>query len=173
MHGKKIVHRDLKPRNILINQNCDLKIADFGFARALGDIINPNLTQYVATRWYRAPQLLLENSIYSTAVDIWSIGCIHAEMILKKVLLKGMSTKDQFLKISEEIGMPDEEKLQNYPKEVQILVRSVMKKRKNQTIFEKLKGRISDEELDLLHKMLQFFPGDRISAADALKHPFF
>ena len=94
-------------------------------------------------------------------------------MILKRVLLKGMSAKDQFQKISEEIGVPNEEKLNKYPKQVGDLIRMIMKKKKISNIFEKLKGKISDQELDLLKRMLEFFPEDRITAHEALNHPFF
>lgn len=91
IHSGKVVHRDLKPRNLLVNSNCDLKICDFGLARA----ILPNLkykndmTDYVATRWYRAPELLLESRNYTEAVDMWAVGCIFAELLKRKPLLPG------------------------------------------------------------------------------------
>jgi serine/threonine protein kinase len=98
IHSANIVHRDLKPRNILVNSNCDLKICDFGLARALlpsepGTKANV-ITDYVTTRWYRAPELLLTAREYSTSVDMWSVGCIFAEMIRRRPLLPGTDTRN-------------------------------------------------------------------------------
>ena len=76
MHASSIIHRDLKPSNILINKNCDLKICDFGLARGVDDSRQQQLTEYVVTRWYRAPELLVENQDYTTAIDVWAVGCV-------------------------------------------------------------------------------------------------
>ena len=85
-----------KPRNLLVNSNCDLKICDFGLARSLFHNQKANvLTEYVATRWYRAPELLLSANHYTTSVDMWSVGCIFAEMLQRKPLLPGTDTKNQ------------------------------------------------------------------------------
>ena len=88
LHSCGILHRDLKPRNLLVNSNCDLKICDFGLSRANIDELMTSsavLTDYIATRWYRAPELLLSCSNYTTAIDVWSVGCICAELIGRKV----------------------------------------------------------------------------------------
>ena len=95
MHSAKLLHRDLKPRNLLVNSNCDLKICDFGLARA--DLPNltvraAQMTDYVATRWYRAPEVLLAVKHYTSAMDMWSIGCIFAELLLRKPILPGKDT---------------------------------------------------------------------------------
>ncbi|KAL3919145.1 MAG: hypothetical protein SGPRY_005736, partial [Prymnesium sp.] len=81
VHSAKVLHRDLKPGNLLVNKNCDLKICDFGLARGVDPTQNGSqqLTEYVVTRWYRAPELLVENDIYDEGIDIWSVGCILAE----------------------------------------------------------------------------------------------
>lgn len=96
MHSARILHRDLKPRNLLVNSNCDLKICDFGLARAdLPDlrVRAAQMTDYVATRWYRAPEVLLSFKKYSSAMDVWSAGCIFAELLLRKPLLPGNDTQ--------------------------------------------------------------------------------
>mmetsp|Transcript_22877 Transcript_22877/g.77230 ORF Transcript_22877/g.77230 Transcript_22877/m.77230 type:complete len:251 (+) Transcript_22877:44-796(+) len=93
LHAAHVLHRDLKPGNLLVNKNCDLKICDFGLARP----VNPDpstkedqcMTEYVVTRWYRAPELLVENQDYTGAIDIWACGCILAEMIAREALFKG------------------------------------------------------------------------------------
>lgn len=98
MHSANIIHRDLvlalykKPRNLLVNRNCDLSICDFGLARAIGEDTNtPSqiMTDYVATRWYRAPELLLGQTKYGPSVDVWSVGCILAELLGRKSFLCG------------------------------------------------------------------------------------
>ena len=89
------MHRDLKPRNLLINSNCDLKICDFGLARAMIPEMKEksvNMTDYVATRWYRAPELLLSMREYNESVDVWSVGCIFAELIRKRPFLPGTNS---------------------------------------------------------------------------------
>ena len=89
MHSAGILHRDLKPRNILVNTNCDLKICDFGLSRADIPLLQSHsvmLTDYITTRWYRAPEVLLSWKKYSSAIDVWSVGCILAEMISRKIL---------------------------------------------------------------------------------------
>ena len=97
IHSAGVVHRDLKPRNLLVNSNCDLKICDFGLARALVPELKTKagvLTDYVATRWYRAPELLLSWRDYTESVDVWSVGCIFAELLRRKPFLPGMDTKN-------------------------------------------------------------------------------
>ncbi len=113
LHSANVIHRDLKPSNILVNKNCDLKICDFGLARGFRsqDQEDPNLTDYVVTRWYRAPEVVLLASEYTKAIDVWSVGCILCELVGRKALFTGKDHLDQIKKIIEIIGMPGEEDL--------------------------------------------------------------
>jgi cell division cycle 2-like len=111
MHANWIMHRDLKTSNLLMNNRGMIKVADFGLARYFGDPCPP-LTQLVVTLWYRSPELLLGAKEYGTAVDMWSIGCIFAELILKQPLFQGKSEIDQLSKIFELMGVPTD---QNWP----------------------------------------------------------
>ena len=89
IHSARIIHRDLKPSNILLNENCDVKLCDFGLSRNLSKEKGEDLTEYVVTRFYRAPEIMLSSHEYSKAVDVWSIGCSFAEVISGKVLFPG------------------------------------------------------------------------------------
>jgi p38 MAP kinase len=103
-----VVHRDLKPSNILVNENCDLKICDFGLAR----IQDPQMTGYVSTRYYRAPEIMLTWQKYDVEVDIWSAGCIFAEMLEGKPLFPGKDHVNQFSIITELLGTPPDDVIQ-------------------------------------------------------------
>lgn len=94
MHSCNIIHRDIKPSNILLDKKCNVKICDFGLCRGFNDE-NENKTDYVVTRWYRAPEVILNASDYSKPVDIWSIGCIFAELMYRTVLFPGENYLDQ------------------------------------------------------------------------------
>jgi serine/threonine protein kinase len=97
VHSAGIYHRDLKPRNLLVNSNCDLKICDFGLARADIEQLQTSqtaLTDYIATRWYRAPEVILSWRKYTAAIDVWSVGCILAELIIRKPLLPASSEEE-------------------------------------------------------------------------------
>merc|ERR1711970_722692 len=106
-HQRRVLHRDLKPANLLIDKNGVIKLADFGLARAFGVPVRL-YTHEVVTLWYRAPEILLGTRYYSTAVDIWSIGCIFVEMITRKALFQGDSEIDQLFRIFRTLGTPDE-----------------------------------------------------------------
>merc|ERR1712137_599393 len=119
MHSANVIHRDLKPRNILVNSNCDLKICDFGLARARfsdSEWVCP-MTEYVCTRWYRAPEVLCSWLDYSAAIDMWSIGCILAELHTRNALFPGSTTQHQLDLIIHLIGTPDDDELANIPNE--------------------------------------------------------
>jgi p38 MAP kinase len=105
VHSAGVIHRDLKPSNILVNENCDLKICDFGLAR----IQDPQMTGYVSTRYYRAPEIMLTWQKYDVEVDIWSVGCIFAEMLEGKPLFPGKDHVNQFSIITDLLGTPPDD----------------------------------------------------------------
>ncbi|XP_076915548.1 mitogen-activated protein kinase homolog NTF6-like [Bidens hawaiensis] len=169
VHSANVLHRDLKPSNLLLNANCDLKICDFGLARTTSE--TDFMTEYVVTRWYRAPELLLNCSEYTAAIDIWSVGCILMEIALREPLFPGKDYVQQLVLITELLGSPDDSDLgflrsDNARKYVKQLPYVPTK-----TFQEKFPN-ASPLVLDLAEKMLVFDPSKRISVEDALNHPF-
>jgi p38 MAP kinase len=127
VHSAGVVHRDLKPSNILVNENCDLKICDFGLAR----IQDPQMTGYVSTRYYRAPEIMLTWQKYDTEVDIWSAGCIFAEMLEGKPLFPGKDHVNQFSIITELLGTPPDDVIETIGSENTLrFVRSLPRREK-------------------------------------------
>lgn len=170
MHSAGVLHRDLKPSNLLLNSNCDLKVCDFGLARGVNDEIL-DLTEYVVTRWYRAPEIMLACREYTYAIDVWSVGCILAELLARKPLFPGDDYIHQLHLISDVVGTPSADDLAFVPSERARKFMSNLppKERINlATLFP----RASAESLDLLNKMLVFNPANRITVEDALAHPY-
>ncbi|GKY99383.1 hypothetical protein MPSEU_000893000 [Mayamaea pseudoterrestris] len=178
IHSCGVLHRDLKPSNLLVNSNCDLKICDFGLARGIAQPEEEGrngtllLTEYVVTRWYRAPEIMLACHEYSFPIDLWSVGCIFAELILRKPYFPGDDYIDQLTIICEKLGKLPEGDLD--------FVTSDKAKRFMRKLPSKPPIHFSlqfpgtpPEALDVVRKMLEVHPDKRITVADALDHPFF
>ncbi|XP_059812357.1 cyclin-dependent kinase 4 isoform X1 [Hypanus sabinus] len=165
LHSHNVVHRDLKPEDILVTSRGQVKLADFGLARIYR--FQMALTPVVVTLWYRAPEVLLQ-STYATPVDLWSTGCIFAEMICRRPLFCGKSEVDQLGKIFDMTGLPAEE---DWPKDV-TLPRSAFTNRPPQSVKNFI-PEIDDLGASLLLELLTFSPMKRISAFKALQHPYF
>jgi cyclin-dependent kinase 2 len=168
-HSHRVLHRDLKPQNILIDRRSVVKLADFGLARAFGLPIN-TLTHEVVTLWYRAPEILLGAKQYSAPVDIWSVGCIFAELAHKKPFFMGDSEIDQLFKIFRVLGTPYEE---NFPGVTELPYFKYSFPKWKPTNLANLAPNLCDKGVDLLSRMLCYDPSRRIHAKDALKHPYF
>ncbi|KAI8326418.1 putative osmotic sensitivity map kinase [Martensiomyces pterosporus] len=167
VHSAGVIHRDLKPSNIVINENCDLKICDFGLAR----VQDPQMTGYVSTRYYRAPEIMLTWQKYDVAVDIWSTGCIFAEMFEGTPLFPGKDHVNQFSIITELLGTPPDDVIQTIGSENTLrFVQSLP--HRDPVPFKERFANIEPLALDLLEKMLVFDPRKRITAAEALAHPY-
>ncbi|KAJ5158158.1 uncharacterized protein N7500_007809 [Penicillium coprophilum] len=167
IHSAGVIHRDLKPSNILVNENCDLKICDFGLAREQ----DHQMTGYVATRYYRAPEIMLTWQRYGYAVDIWSSGCILAEMLLGKPLLPGKDNVDQFRLITEMFGKPPKEVMETIYSDITIKFVNSLPQTKPRSL-EATMGDVDPEAIRLSERMLDIDPQKRITAADALTHPY-
>ena len=174
IHSAGIIHRDLKPSNILINSDVNIKICDFGLARSLalgkeGSL--PVLTDYVATRWYRAPEILLGSTKYSKAADVWSIGCILGELLVGKALFPGTSTLNQLNKVLEITGKPSKDDIIALQSDLANTMLETIPSIKTKNLKNMFKNG-SANAIDLLGKMLQFNPSKRITIDEALQHPF-
>ncbi|URD96319.1 mitogen-activated protein kinase [Musa troglodytarum] len=169
VHSASVLHRDLKPSNLLLNANCDLKIGDFGLARTTSE--TDFMTEYVVTRWYRAPELLLNCSEYTAAIDIWSVGCILGEIVTREPLFPGKDYVHQLRLITELIGSPDDSSLGFLRSDnARRYVRSLPQYPK-QNFFARFPT-MSNGAIDLLVKMLVFDPSKRITVDQALHHPY-
>lgn len=164
----KVMHRDLKPQNVLVDtKKQQLFVCDFGSAKKYGNG-EPNAS-YICSRFYRAPELLLGNEIYEAHVDLWSVGCVMAEMFLGIPIFIGENTKDQLRKIAEVIGFPDDFDLRGMG----------VKKAEHFEgvspigIKKKLTGKAPPQAIDLISKILIYNPEKRIRPIDAMLHPYF
>eukprot|EP00759_Apiculatamorpha_spiralis_P006906 PhF_6_TR14125/c0_g1_i1/m.22583/K04371/MAPK1_3; mitogen-activated protein kinase 1/3 len=179
LHSAHIVHRDIKPQNVLIDDGCEVVLCDFGLARGISD---DDQTVYVETRWYRAPELLMGFPTYNEKVDIWSLGCVMAELMMptlsRRPLWQGRDTVNQLDLILETIGVPTAESIQNIGTPASLTYINNRRSRNDVPTTSQLELVFPPEStdpqaLDLLRTMLTFSPNERASAAECLAHPFF
>lgn len=171
MHLSNVIHRDIKPSNLLLNKNCELKICDLGLARGY-DIESDNLTEYVVTRWYRAPEVILNSSMYTEKIDVWSIGCVFAELMGRAPLFPGEDYLDQVKRVIGVLGTPSPEDMEfiGNPSAVRFINKLP---RRDKAKWSSIYSKASPQALDLLDKMLVFNPEKRWNVIQCLRHPYF
>ncbi|KAK4780187.1 hypothetical protein SAY87_016293 [Trapa incisa] len=168
IHSANVIHRDLKPSNLLLNANCDLKICDFGLARTNAE--NDIMTEYVVTRWYRAPELLLNSSDYTAAIDVWSVGCIFMELMNKRPLFPGKDHVHQMRLLIELLGTPTGSDLgfvRN--EEARKYIQQLPKHPRQQ--LSSVFPHVHPLAIDLIDRMLTFDPSKRITGAYCFLFP--
>lgn len=172
IHKNGFFHRDLKPENLMINKTSSglvIKICDFGQAREIRS--TPPYTEYIATRWYRAPECLLRSNVYSSPVDMFALGCIMAELYLNRPLFPGSSENDQLFKICSVLGTPTSS---TWPEGLKLGIKiGYQFPSFVETPLASLIPNASNEAIDLMTAMLKFDPQKRITSAHALSHPYF
>jgi len=188
MHSANLLHRDMKPSNLLLNSDCLMKVADFGLARSMpgktpGDgkvddrddrLGKDTLTDYIATRWYRAPEILLGSEVYGAAVDMWGAGCILGEILASKPVFAGSSTLQQLELICGLLGVPDAEVCESISLYAPTMVHNLNLPdgTGDPKEWDRRFTGCSGASLNLLKQLLVFDPRRRISAAEALKHEY-
>ncbi|XP_069598093.1 cyclin-dependent kinase 11B-like isoform X3 [Ranitomeya imitator] len=171
LHDNWILHRDLKTSNLLLSHAGILKVGDFGLAREYGSPLKP-YTPIVVTLWYRAPELLLGAKEYSTAIDLWSVGCIFGELLTQKPLFQGKSEIDQINKVFKDLGTPSEKIWPGY-NELPAIKKMTFSEYPYNNLRKRFGALLSDQGFDLMNKFLTYCPAKRITAEDGLKHEYF
>jgi len=174
LHNHSIIHRDLKPSNILLSPECEVKVADFGNVRSLKKSAGKsdlNLTKDIGTRWYSAPEVLLGSKSYGKPVDMWSLGCLLAEILSGKPLFRGGSTAEQVGIIFSIIGEPTEEDMKSFKCSIPLAGLSHVPK-KQAISLEEIFPNISPDCFDFLQRLLMLNPQKRMTVETALEHPF-
>jgi len=176
MHTGQVIHRDMKPSNLLLNSECLVKVADFGLARSVDfkdkePGRHPVLTDYVATRWYRAPEILLGSTNYTKGVDMWSVGCILGELLGGKPMFPGTSTMNQLDRIIEVTGRPSPTDIEAIQSEFAATMLDSLPDVEPRSL-QSMYPNASEDAIDLLRKLLMFNPEHRITAEQALEHPY-
>ncbi|XP_063292422.1 cyclin-dependent kinase 11B isoform X4 [Pelobates fuscus] len=171
LHDNWILHRDLKTSNLLLSHAGILKVGDFGLAREYGSPLK-SYTPIVVTLWYRAPELLLGAKEYSTAIDMWSVGCIFGELLTQKPLFPGKSDIDQINKIFKDLGTPSEKIWPGY-NELPAVKKITFTEYPYNNLRKRFGALLSDQGFDLMNKFLTYCPAKRINCEDGLKHEYF
>ncbi|KAJ8679951.1 hypothetical protein QAD02_015738 [Eretmocerus hayati] len=172
LHSARILHRDIKPGNLLVNSNCILKICDFGLARVEELDRNKQMTQEVVTQYYRAPEILMGARYYTTAIDVWSVGCIFGELLRRRILFQAQSPLQQLELITELLGTPDIDDMKYACESAKSHMLRRAPKPPSLTALYTLSNQASHEAVHLLCQMLIFNPDKRITVQDALAHPY-
>ncbi|ETN22871.1 CMGC/CDKL protein kinase [Phytophthora nicotianae INRA-310] len=176
-HTNNVIHRDIKPENLLVNTSNgehSLRLCDFGFARSLSSNGNPcDLTEYVATRWYRAPELLLGDTKYSRSVDIWAIGCIMGELIEGQPMFPGESEIDQLYLIQKMLGPLQKRHMELFATNPRFSGLKIPEVKAPETLYRRYCGRVSKKAINFLEGVIRLCPEDRLTSEECLKHPYF
>ncbi len=166
LHDHDIIHRDIKPGNIFIDENCIVKLGDFGSSRIITNYNNGNLTPLVGTKWYKAPEIIFGNKVYDKTVDIWSFGCLMAELFLLEPLFPGATDFEMINLIFGFLGFSKEDEEVLKPK-LKINYREM-----KESIFESTFDTADKDSIDLMKKMLCANPKKRINIDEILNHPY-
>ena len=173
IHSAGLIHRDIKPSNVLLNSKCDAKLCDFGLVCSVAEVGNSKrlLTDYVATRWYRSPEVLVGSTQYSQAIDMWAVGCVVGEMISTSPIFQGANTMNQIGKIFELHGAPTKEDIEALKApNAKTMIESISFS--SQRSLADICSGASLEALDFMHQTLQISPLKRCTAEEGLKHPY-
>ena len=172
LHSQDVIHRDIKPENILVDNNLNLKLCDFGLARKAYKG-QKNLTDYVATRWYRAPELLINGGNYDSAIDYWAIGCLMGELSDGNPLFPGEDEIDQILCIEKILGNVPKEQVNAFYKNPNFQGKSCPKVDKFETLEKRYLGIINDVGISFMKGCLELDPQKRLNDNNVFNHPYF
>ena len=173
LHDMSIIHRDIKPENLLIDANLKLKLCDFGFARTIKGSGKEHLTDYVATRWYRSPELLITSGVYGTEIDYWAIGCIMGELIDGNPLFPGENETDQLHVIQKVLGNLTDEQMDLFYKNPLYHGRKLLDVSKPETLERRYMGKMSKVGISFMKSLLSIDPRTRLIGEAVFQHPYF
>ena len=173
LHDQNIIHRDVKPENLLITENMELKLCDFGFARLISGSCTEKLTDYVATRWYRAPELLLTQGEYGKEVDYWAIGCIMGELVDGNPLFPGENEIDQIYCIQKVLGNLTEEQIEMFYNNPLFNGKNLLNVTKPETLQRRYMGKLNKIDISFMKGLLELDPKKRLNGKTVFSHPYF